>query len=81
MDRPVALSPCQGTSAWENAFQKRSLQNYFLLQPTSVEKPSVVTASLCWALESPMKVATARERLCHQLLAFLTRRKTFTSRG
>lgn len=62
MDRPVTLRPCQGTSARENAFQKRSLQNHFLLQRTSVEKPSMVTASLCWALEFPMKVATAREK-------------------
>lgn len=81
MDRPVTLSPCHSTSARENVFQKRSLQNYFQLQPTSVGKPSVVTASLCWALEPPMKVAIARGRLCHWLLAFLARTKTFTSRG
>lgn len=42
MDRPVTLSPCHSTSARENVFQKRSLQNYFQLQPTSVGKPSVV---------------------------------------
>ena len=81
MNRPVNLSPCQSTSAQENVFQKQSLQNYFQLQPTGVEKPSVVTASLCLALEFPMKVAIARERLCRRLLAFLARTKTFTSRG
>lgn len=66
---------------WGNAFPKWGLQICFPFQPVSMGNPYIVTVPFALGFGMPLEVATARDRLCHWLLSFHTRRKIFKSRS